>query len=199
MLENLLRSKAEVKILGVVLFFEGLHLREISRRAGVSPYEAKRELENLEGLGVLNSEKRGNQLVFHTNEECPFLQDLKNLYRKTEGIFPELKNALVKIKDVQYAFVFGSTAKGAETPRSDIDLMVIGSISEDALGEKVFKIQKKTGREINFILWTPADLEEKMRRRSSFLKNLLKNKRIWLAGDEDEFVRIAEKGLGKKG
>ena len=199
MLEKLMRSKAEVKILGVVLFTEGLHLREISRRAGVSAYEAKRELENLEGLGALSSERRGNQLVFRTNEGCPFLQDLKNLYRKTEGVFPKLKKALEKLKGVQYAFVFGSTAKGKETPRSDIDLMVVGDMDEDALAERIFKIQKNIGREINFIFWTPADLEEKARSGSSFLKTLLKNKRIWLVGDEDEFVRIAEKGFGKKG
>lgn len=40
-LELLLRSTAEAKVNRVVLFSDGLHLREIARRAGISSFEAK--------------------------------------------------------------------------------------------------------------------------------------------------------------
>ncbi len=100
MLEKLFRSKAEVKVLGIVLFEDGLHLREIARRAAVSPYEAKKELDNLIALGILIKEKQGNQLLFRSYPSCPFLEDLRSIYRKTEGVFKELKNAVSARKSI---------------------------------------------------------------------------------------------------
>ncbi|MCK4319010.1 hypothetical protein KAW38_00370 [Candidatus Micrarchaeota archaeon] len=86
MLERLLRSKAEVSILGIVLFQEGLYLREIARMASLSPSEAKKELDNLVSLGVLRKKRHGNQVFFSLNANCPFLDELKGLYLKTEGV-----------------------------------------------------------------------------------------------------------------
>lgn len=196
MLEKLFRSKAEVKVLGVVLFTDALHLREIARRAKVSPYEAKRELGIFTKLGILNEERKGNQLFFHINKNCPFLSDLKNLYQKTEGIFIELKNIL-REPEIKYAFVFGSSARGEEKARSDIDLMIICNAKEEPIAEKIFRVQQKTGKEINFIVWSMDDFKEKISKKSIFLKNISADI-IWLGGDEDEFIRLIEKGFGKK-
>jgi len=80
MLERLFRSKAEVGVLKVVLFTEGLHLREIARRAGIPSSHAKRELDNLAGLGLLFTERKGNLVLFYTDRRCPFLEDLRNLF-----------------------------------------------------------------------------------------------------------------------
>ena len=198
MLEKLLRSTAEVNTLGVILFNEGLHLREIARRAGLTPSESKRELDNLVGLGLLHSEKRGNQTIFNTNPECPFFSDLKNLYLKTEGVFHQLSSSLSPLKGIDHAFVFGSAASGKDKSRSDIDLMVIGGIDEDELAKSIFKVQKQTSREINFILWTNNDLEDKINKNNSFLKNILKNRMVFIVGEKDEFVRIVEKGHVKE-
>jgi predicted nucleotidyltransferase len=197
MLERLFRSRAEVKVLGVVLFEDGLHLREIARRAAVSPCEAKKELENLLVLGVLTKEKRGNQLLFRSDQSCPFLEDLRNIYRKTEGVFQELKKAIAA-PDIKYAFIFGSMASGVMRPASDIDLMVIGAIDENDLSARIFPIQKRNRRAINFILWRISDLKEKARTNSTFLKNIMKKDMVWLGGDRDEFIRIAQERPHKK-
>lgn len=199
MLEKLLRSSAEVKVLGVVLFEGNLHLREIARRAGVSPFEARRELRILSDSGVLIPEKKGNQLIFRENADCPFLGDLKGLYLKTEGAIPEIKAALGQFPGIEFAFIFGSTASGSHRAASDIDLMVIGTVEEERLSDSLMKIQSKSKKPVNYVLWTGKDLLEKVNKGSSFLKNVVKNRRIWLAGDEDEFIRIAGQGNNKKG
>jgi len=82
MLERLFRSKAEVSVLGVVLFSESLHLREISRRAGISSSEAKKELDSLVDLGLLFTERKGNLVLFYTDRRCDFLDDLRNVFVK---------------------------------------------------------------------------------------------------------------------
>jgi predicted nucleotidyltransferase len=194
MLEFLMRSGAGVRVLGVALFSEGRYLREIARQASVSPSEASRELAILARAGVLRSEKRGNQLLFFTNASCPFLSELKSLYRKTEGAVPAIRQLLSSLPGVKYSAVFGSVASGKEKPASDIDLLVIGSMDDDALSRGIFEIQTQTGREINFVVWSEKDLLDKARRKSSFLRNIVKNRRIWLTGDERGFARIAKEG-----
>jgi len=198
MLEKLLRSKAEVRVLGIALFEDGLHLREIARRAGVSPFEAKKELDNLVSIGVLQSEKKGNLQMFHSDRHCPFFSDLKNLYQKTEGIFYQLRDAMKGVKNIDYAFVYGSTAAGMEKKSSDIDLMVIGLVDENDVARRIFRKQRMMKREINYVVWSPADLKEKIENKSVFLNNLVKGKLVFISGDKDEFVRTVEKGRDKK-
>src|SRR3989338_10104163 len=122
MLQLLFRSKAEVAVLGIVLFSEGLHLREISRRADIAPSEAKRELDTLVKAGVLIKTPKGNLSTHSLNQKCPFLKDLKNLYLRTEGAVPLLHDELRRIRNLRFAFVYGSFASGRFTERSDVDL-----------------------------------------------------------------------------
>jgi predicted nucleotidyltransferase len=192
MLERLLRSRAEVAVLNVVLFTDGLHLREIARRAGVSSYEAKKELDSLVQLGILLSEKKGNQVFFHANEKCSFLEDLRNLFSKTEGIIVQIRERLRKAEGIRYCFIFGSAAAGRISEKSDIDLLVIGEISEEKLASLVLELQKSTRREINFILWTEKDFHKKLAEKSAFLGNITKKKIVWVSGDYDEFAGLVK-------
>ncbi|MBD3389327.1 helix-turn-helix domain-containing protein [Candidatus Micrarchaeota archaeon] len=197
MLEKLLRSNAEVKILGVVLFADGLHLREIARQAGVSPSEAKRELDTLVSTGVLKTEKKGNLALFHQNESCPFLAELKGLYLKTEGVFAQLREGLSGLKGVEFAFVYGSFARGDERGTSDIDLMVVGKPDTGGIHKRIMKIEGKMGREINYSIYSLREIQRKAT-LSGFIKELIAGKKVFVVGLENEFERFAETGLSKK-
>lgn len=198
MLEKLLRSKAEVKVLGVVLGTDGLHLREIARRAGVSPYEAKRELGILSSLGLLRREEKGNLVIFRQEAKCPFLCELKRLYNRTEGVPAKLTEEIGKIRGLEYGFVFGSMAGGNWKGSSDYDIMLIGDFDEDEAWKRIFLAQKEVGREINPVIWSHGEFAGRLRKRNLFLKNAALGERIWIKGDEDEFVGHVEKGFGKK-
>ncbi|RLG18636.1 hypothetical protein DRN67_03970 [Candidatus Micrarchaeota archaeon] len=193
MLQLLFRSKAEVAVLGIVLFSEGLHLREISRRAGISPSEAKRELDTLVQAGVLIRTPKGNLSTYALNEKCPFLNDLRNLYLRTEGTIPLLAKKFSKISGLRYAFVYGSFASGRFTERSDVDLMVIGDVDPDEIDAACFAVQKSTLNEINYIIWSEEDFRKKAKEQGAFTKSITKKEKIWLVGDEDEFERDVKK------
>lgn len=192
MLQYLIRSKAEIAVLGIVLFSEDLHLREIARRAGVSPPESKRELDYLVKLGLLNKSIKGNMSIYSLNPICPFLLEIKGLYLKTEGAVPILKKGLLTLHGVRYAFVYGSTARGSFTEKSDLDLLVIGEVNHNELDKLCFEVQRKTGKETNYILWNLTDFKKKILDKGAFLSSLLKNEKIWLAGEENEFKRVVK-------
>ncbi|MCD4740828.1 nucleotidyltransferase domain-containing protein [archaeon] len=198
MLDVLLGSKAEAKTLGVVLFKDSLYLREVARQAEISPSEAKRELDKLVSVGLLNSTMKGNLRLFTVNQKCPFLSELRALYMKTDGIFRLLSEALGKVGVIEYAFVYGSTARDSHRENSDIDIMIIGKVDEHKLEEEMFAIQKKTDRELNYILWTPSEFRQKVSKRGAFVKSVMTNKKVWLKGDEEGFKRTVEKGHNRK-
>jgi predicted nucleotidyltransferase len=199
MLYSLLRSRAEVRVLGVVLFCDGLHLREVARRAGVFPAEAKRELDALQSMGVLRKDVRGNQVLFSANSSCTFLRELRGLYEKTEGFHAILRKAVAGLDGVSYAFMFGSAAGGKMRANSDLDLLVVGSVNDDILAASVLKAQRKCGREINYILWSDKDFGRKLREKGAFITSVAEGPRLWLAGDEHGFEGIAAEALGGKG
>lgn len=193
MLERLFKSKAEAKVLGIVLFQDDLHLREISRQAGVSPHEAKRELDNLVEMSIITRQKKGNLVLFAADKSCPLIGDLRQLYLKTDGFAGLLKEAVEKLTGLKYGFIYGSAAKMQMKQNSDIDLMLIGKVNEDELLKKIMPLQDKVGREVNYVLWSEEDLEKKTKLNQSFFKSLKVNPKIWLFGDADEFKRIIAK------
>ena len=69
-------------------------------------------------------------------------------------------------------------------PNSDIDLMVIGSISFQALVETLLEVQEKSGREVNPTLYTIESFREKQ--DTGFIQNVMESPRLYLIGGDDE-------------
>jgi len=199
MLEKLLRSGAQAKALGVVLEGQPMHLREIARRAGISPPQAKKELEIMHELGIVRKERKGNMVFFPIDEKCLFLQELRGIYAKMEGVVPALKKELAKIAGLKYCFVYGSYANGKFGGKSDIDLLCIGDNGVEKFDAAVYKLQKNTGREINYIFWSMDDFAKKASEKGAFFNAVLKEKKLWIIGGEDEFGGASQKRGDKKG
>ena len=91
---------------------------------------------------------------------------------------------------ILFAFVYGSFAQGTEQANSDIDLMVIGEPNMAALAGKMRVLEKKLGREINYVVYPRKEFLEK--RRQGFLRNVLINQKVMVCGVESEFKRLIE-------
>jgi predicted nucleotidyltransferase len=94
------------------------------------------------------------------------------------------------------ALIYGSFAKGTETTKSDIDLLVIGDLDEDLVLRAVSKTEKKIGRQINYIFWTPKEFAQKARQKIPLLADILKTDVIMIIGEQREFKRFIKKESG---
>jgi predicted nucleotidyltransferase len=56
--------------------------------------------------------------------------------------------------------VFGSVAKGTDTERSDVDLVVIGTASLLELSEALHHLEQELGRAIHLSLYAPDEWRE---------------------------------------
>jgi predicted nucleotidyltransferase len=198
MLEQLFTSKARVKVLETFLVTSSdaeVHIRELARELNTSPPHIMKVLESLTSLGILMKVKRGNMVFYRLNRSSTIAEDIKRILLKTESLGYELQKILKETdgRNIRYALIYGSFAKGTEVTSSDIDLMVIGDIEEDEVVKTVLKAQKRIGREINYIVWSEKEFHEKVRAEAALLREIAKTPVIMLIGDEHEFKRSIKK------
>lgn len=162
------------------------YLRELERELDIPVSMLRKELIALEKESVFKSERKGNLLYYSLNKHYPLFDELKSIVFKTVGIKASLEKLLSAIKNINAAFIYGSYAKNAENAKSDIDLFIIGKPDEDILLNKINKLEKTLKREINYSIYSKTDFEKKKKAKDSFIDDLLKNKKIFLIGDENE-------------
>jgi len=196
MLEYLFTSKTRVKL--IEFFFlnpdQSFHLRDISRRISASPVYVKKELNNLSKLGLIDFEKKGNLSLFSLKEDCIIFNDLKNIFLKTEGVSMLLRQKISSFDKIKFALIFGSFAKGLANKTSDVDLLIIGEISENDILKITSAFESHTKRELNFILWTEKEFKNKINKKVALLQDIIKDKFVIIKGNEKEFRESVKRG-----
>jgi predicted nucleotidyltransferase len=185
---RLFKSKARTAIFQ--LYFanteSSYYLRELERIFDVPVSILRKELMRLRAEGVFLSEKKGNLLYYRLNTSFPLFEELKSIVRKTIGVEGLLRDAVTAIDGVRTAFIYGSFAKGREKALSDIDLCIVGYIDEDQLIEKINAIEKSINREVNYTLFSPEELNKRIKNKDGFILDLIDGKKIMLKGKEDD-------------
>ena len=184
MLERLLTSKARVKLLSLFLMNpeRGFHMREVARLTELNINAVRRELANLEAIGLLTSKPVVNTKVYSVDQKMPILQELTSIILKTEGVTRMLKENLAEIGVIETSFIYGSFAKNEARLGSDIDLFMIGMFDEQRLIELIHRAERLISREINYVAFTPEEFEERKRKNDPFVTNVLREPKIVLIG-----------------
>lgn len=185
MLEKLFTSKTRVKLLTMFLLNPeiDMYVREIVRRTNENNNSVRRELRNLEEIGLLSSMKKGNLKYYTVNKKMPIFTELTNIILKTEGVGKMLIESLGTIGEIRAAFIYGSFAGGSAGDKSDIDLFVIGCVNEDELIRNIQKLEMQISREINYVLFTNEEVKDRIKNRDPFIRNVLKEKKVVIIGD----------------
>ncbi|MBF0507194.1 MAG: winged helix-turn-helix transcriptional regulator [Nitrospirae bacterium] len=179
MLTSLFSSSIRADVLALLLNSpdEKFYMREIAKLLRKDPSGVKRELDKLEEMGVLFSEKVANLKYFRANVDSPLYSELKNLIAKSLGLPGALKS-LLRVNGVTIAFIYGSYAEGEESPT--VDLIVVGP-STPALWFGLKDIENKFGKKINCSVFDEADYKVKKKKDIS-LGRILSEKIITLLG-----------------
>lgn len=151
------------------------HLSELRRLTGLGSASLQRELNKLAEAGLVKSERVGNLRRFQANPESPVYGELAGLTRKTLGIEPMLREALLPIKpDLQAAWIYGSVAKRSDTAKSDIDVMLVGrNLRLAKVLELLVPLEEQLGRKINPTVFTPAEFKRRREEPDSFVNRVL--------------------------
>lgn len=192
MIDKLISSKARVEILKLFLFNPqtSYYQRQISSLTGQPLRAVQRELELLVGIGLVVRSVTGKRHYYKVNAECHVYHELRSIFFKTVGVPSVLRKCLSDRPDIEFAFIYGSYAKGLEDTMSDIDIMVIGRISSRRLSSVLSEAKAELGREVNYAIFAEGEFKRKAMARDHFVISVLQEKKIFIVGDEREFGRI---------
>lgn len=155
------------------------YISQLAEHMQVPPSSLQRELQSLTQAGLLKSHRQGRMVYYQANTESPLFTDLRNLMLKTAGLVDVLAQALEPLAGrLRTVCVYGSVASGQERSDSDIDLLVIGSVSPADLALPLRRARQVLGREINPTVYSPAELDTKLAANDPFLKRILAGPRL---------------------
>lgn len=162
---------------------EGLHLREVARRTALNTKTVMRELHALRDAGILMSNDVGSQVIYRLNPDCPIVDELRSIVRKTLGLAGILQQALTPFADrIDLAYVYGSHVRGDERADSDVDLMIVGSVSLRELSSALREAGRSLRRTISPTLYTARAYRRELKTSDSFVSRVDGGPRLDLFG-----------------
>jgi predicted transcriptional regulator len=169
---GLITSRVRVRIL-MRLFLnanQNAYLRELAKEFAVSPGHIKEELDNLSDAGLLHKKKMGRQVNYSANTAHSLFPELHSMVKKAMGMDSILDSIIMRMGNLERAFVIDDYAEGKDT--GIIDLVLIGDIDIDNLNDLTKKSEKYIRRKIRSLVFSREDkaqLESLLSNRTALL------------------------------
>lgn len=188
-LADALFTPVQQRVLGLLFGQPGRRFQsaELIHLADGGTGAVHRQLQRLESSGLVTVTRLGNQKYYQANATSPIFQELHGLVVKTVGIVDPLRKALESLAGrIHAAFVYGSVAKGTDTAKSDIDLMVVSDdLHYPDLYEALQPAEVELARVINPTVVTLESLRRQREQVDSFVARLMSQPRLTILGSED--------------
>jgi predicted nucleotidyltransferase len=189
-LSNALFSKVQQRVLALIFAQPGrsFYTSEIIRNVRSGTGAVERELSRLQRSGLVSVERIGNQKHYRANHQSPIFAELQSLVIKTVALTEPLRKSLEPCAGkIKAAFVYGSVAKGTDTARSDIDLMVIGDeLDYSELYTALRDVETALGRKVSPTFLSTKDWRRKSSDERSFISKINALPKIFVFGSEKD-------------
>ena len=189
-LSNALFSKVQQRVLALIFGQpdRSFYTSEIMRNVQSGTGAVERELSRLQRSGLVSVERIGNQKHYRANQQSPIFAELQSLVIKTVALTEPLRKSLEPCADkIKTAFVYGSVAKGMDTARSDIDLMVIGDdLNYLELYAALQNVESVLGRRVSPTFLSPKDWRRKAAEKGSFIGKVNALPKVFIFGSEKD-------------
>lgn len=174
------------------------YLSDLARRLRRAPSSLQRELASLSAAGILRQRRDGNRVYFQADRTCPVFGELSGLMAKTAGLVDVLREALTPLRPrIRIAFVHGSVARGTEGSSSDVDLLLVGTVSLAQVAPVLRRAEMRLGRPVNVTLYSPGELGTKLAAGHHYLRSVLGAERLLVIGHESDLEAIVGAGKGR--
>ena len=197
-LDAILGSVANVRVMRVLLAHGGaLSVSRVAGDTSLTPNGARGALHALERAGAIEALGAGRSRLFRAFRGNPVVAALEGLFAaeaaRADSILAEVAAATAD-DAILAAWVYGSVARGTDTPDSDLDVAIIldlppceaGAVA-DAVRERLQKSGEAVGFSPSVIALFPADLGRLRAERAPLWSGLL-NDSIVLRGLRPEDV-----------
>ena len=178
-LEKLFGSKTRTKLLG--LFFgnpeRSYYVREMTRVIDEQINTVRRELLNLESIGIIKNETYDNKIYYSANNKHPYSRPLVMLFSSRTDVVAEA--AVVKpnvweeyvrpVKNYLACLIVTNRLPGQE----GVDLLIVGDDKTKKLTHWAEVVEKKEGKPLNYVIMSRDDFQYRLNVKDRFVSEVL--------------------------
>lgn len=186
-IEKLFGSKTRAKLLE--LFFSNVsksyYVREITRVIEEQINSVRRELINLEGIGIVKSETYDNKVYYSANMKSPYAHAFQEIFSPHRAAMPG-NGGVVEVHRVlrrtnNWEETIRPVAKYLKAlivvnrfPGQDgLDLLIVGDDRTKKLTRWAEVVEKRQGRPLNYVIMSRDDYLYRRSVRDKFLAEVL--------------------------
>ena len=161
-LEKLFGSRTRTKLLALLFGTpeKSYYVREMTRVIEEQIHSVRRELLNLEGIGIVKNETFDNKVYYSANMKHPYARALTELFKAKIGT--------VRDKDVRKStwdeyvkpvrkYVSGLIVTNRAPGQDGIDMLIVGDDKTKKLTRWAEVVEKKQGKPLNYVIMSLED------------------------------------------
>lgn len=190
-LESLFVSKVRLKALKFFMLnpTREIHLRGAVREMNEEINAVRRELERLSKVELISSESKGNRKYFKLNLSHVYINELISLFHKSYGLGGDIIQNRESLGIVEFAVLTPAFTKGIYYGNQIIDLLFVGEVNMKVLQKLLDKAEEQIGREVNYSVLKPKELDLRRKRRDQFVTDVMIQDNVMLIGKHEEFIK----------
>jgi DNA-binding transcriptional ArsR family regulator len=172
MLKKIFGSGARVKLFQQFLKNPGeeFFIRQLTRILDEQINSLRRELENLERIGMLKSRERNRKKYYRINPHFPLLHELTSIVRKTDEDNQAFLKKIAKLGDIQILILTGKFLH----QENDVDLFLVGDLEKPSVQK--FLDENFTGKNLKYSLMTKEDFLYRLTLKDKFVRQVFGHK-----------------------
>lgn len=192
MLDQLLISKVRVKMLKYFLFNQDkpIHVRGLVRKLDEEINAVRRELRNLDDIGILNSKKNGNKLEYKLNTNTAGVNELYSLFVLE---IPEIKDIFRKLTangNIKVALLTPNYFTKKHPDNNDVDMLLVGDINPNEIHTLIKDLESLAKQDLRVAALKSEEVPFYLKKRDDMLMNILSKDTINLIGTPATLYRI---------
>ncbi len=194
MLEQLFGSKTRVKLLRLFMNqpTQPYYLRELARLLKTQLNSVRREINNLEKIGMIKSiqlteppvgsegfkkkTRGGAKKYYLTDTHFVLFPELKALLLKAELLLEQ--NLIKKIEQLANPRLFILTGVFVGREGASTDMLMVGSINKTKMAKLVAELERELGRGINYTVMSNNEYKYRQDITDRFLYDILEGQKI---------------------
>lgn len=172
MLEKLFGSKSRVKLLTLLLTNpdQAFFVRELTRRLDERINSVRRELANLEKMGMVTSVEKNRKRYYIINQKFNYFPELRALFLKA-GVSPDTR-LIKQLKDVGKVSLAVLSGIFSRYQGAKADILIVGEVDKKKLEKIIKELEDDMSEEINYTVMSKDEFEYRAKMMDRFLRDV---------------------------
>lgn len=179
MLEHLFSSRTRVKLLKKFLLNPDrkYYVRELTREVGERINSVRRELGNLERMGLLITFNQHQRKYYQTDKDFLLFSELTALIIKAQSLLEDkIIEKIKKLAGIRYCVLTGRFVNNEEV---QTDILVVGNnLPLAKLKEVIRSLQKNFDQEINYTIMSVQEFRHRSEMTDKFIYSIVNGPKI---------------------